>query len=85
MVLSFAAACQWWVVGVLLLSRQGKALLLVSITGCVLWSWCFGAYFLRKRRLGLVLTGCCLAVNLALGVLCLLDLLDKSGAHLLGG
>lgn len=81
----FAAACQCWVVGVLLLSRQGKALLLVGIAGCILWSWCFWAYFLRERHVGLVLTGCCLAVNLALGVLCLLDLLDKNGAHLLGG
>ena len=82
--LCLAAVCEFWFMGVLLVTRQGNALLLFCIMAGVFWCWCLWGYFLRKRRAGLYLAGCCLAATLVLGGLYLLDMLDKSGVTLLG-
>lgn len=84
LVLCLAVACQFWFTGVLLVSRQSEALLCGSIIASVFWAWCFWASLLRKRRVGLAVTGFCLVLSLALTIVCLLDMLDTSGIFLPG-
>ena len=81
--LCFAAVCQLWFVGVLLLTRHGQTLLLLSIMECIFWFWCCWAFFLRKRRGGLILAGLCLIATLTISLLLLLGLLDTSDFSLL--
>ena len=70
--LCLAAACQGWVVGILLMTRQDAALLFFSLLAGIFWSWRLWSSFLRNWRAGVFLAGCCLSATLALGVVVLL-------------
>lgn len=71
-VLGLAGACQGWVVGILLVTRQDETLLFFSLLAGVFWFWRLWSSLLRHWRAGVLLAGCCLSATLALGVVVLL-------------
>ncbi len=73
---------QFWFMGVLLVSRQMESLLIGGIMGFVFWAWCFWAFYLQKRRTGLVFTGVCMLITLLSVVLGLVDMLEETGLQL---
>jgi len=76
--LLLGAVAQCWIMGVLLLTRQAEILILAGIAASAFWAWTCWNYFLRKQRLGQVLTASCLFTTLLVLVLCLLDMLDAT-------